>query len=181
MTIQTLLVLLISTPLVFGQATSGVIAGTVTDPTGALVPGASVTVTGSDTGLVRRVFTDAAGYYRVGALPTGHYEVRVEHQGFSPGRNILNGPNLKTVDLSIVKSFRVGERRSLQFRAEAFNLLNRANFDLPANAADGEQIFSFIPAAAGAPARFPPTASVGKIFSTAGDSREIQFALKFIF
>lgn len=97
------------------------------------------------------------------------------------GRNILTGPNLKTVDLSIVKSFRVGEKRSLQFRAEAFNLLNRANFDAPSNAQDGEQLFTFIPAAGSTPAGFRPTASVGKIFSTASDSREIQFALKFIF
>jgi len=80
-----------------------------------------------------------------------------------------------------VKSFKICEKRSLQFRAEAFNLLNRANFDAPANAADGEQIFTFIPASGGRPPSFLPTASIGQIFSTVSDSRELQFALKFVF
>lgn len=97
------------------------------------------------------------------------------------GRNIVTGPNFKSVDFSIVKNFPIGEKRALQFRAEMFNLFNRANFDLPSNSQDGEQIFTYIPASGNTPARFDPTASVGRIFSTVGDSREIQFALKFIF
>src|SRR4029434_10156944 len=44
------------------------------------------------------------------------------------GRGALIGPNLRTVDLSIVKNNRWGEKVKIQFRAEAFNLLNRANF-----------------------------------------------------
>ena len=97
------------------------------------------------------------------------------------GRNIIYGPNLRMLDVSVVKVFHVGERRTLQFRAEAFNLLNHANFDPPSNAQDGEQIFTFVPAASGKPASFNPTASVGQIFSTVTDSRELQFALKFVF
>ncbi len=97
------------------------------------------------------------------------------------GRNILEGPNFKAVDLSIVKNFRIDEKRLIQFRAEAFNLFNRSNFDLPSNSEDGEQIFTFTPASGGTPAPFTRSASVGKIFNTVGDSRELQFALKFIF
>ena len=97
------------------------------------------------------------------------------------GRNIITGPNFRSVDFSIVKTFRLGEKRSLQFRAEAFDLLNRANFDLPSNSQDGEQVFSYTPASGNTPAKFAPTASLGQIFSTVGDAREIQFALKFIF
>lgn len=97
------------------------------------------------------------------------------------GRNIIEGPNFRSVDFSVVKNFRIDEKRSIQFRAEAFNLFNRANFDLPANAEDGEQVFTFTPASGSTPASFKPTASGGKIFSTIGDSRELQFALKFIF
>lgn len=97
------------------------------------------------------------------------------------GRNIIPGPNLRTVDLSLVRKFPVGERRSLQFRAEAFNLLNHANFDIPSNSQDGEQLYTYIPAAGTTPAGFARTASVGKIFGTVSDSREIQFGLKFIF
>src|SRR5207247_10659646 len=47
------------------------------------------------------------------------------------GRNVLTGPSLKTVDLSIFKTTRVTEQVTLQFRAEAFNVLNRANFGIP--------------------------------------------------
>jgi outer membrane receptor protein involved in Fe transport len=97
------------------------------------------------------------------------------------GRNIINGPNYKTVDLSVVKNFPIGEKRRLQFRAEAFNLFNRANFDIPSNSEDGEQVFNFTPAAGTTPASFTRVGTAGKIFSTVGDSREIQFGLKFIF
>ncbi len=95
------------------------------------------------------------------------------------GRNIVNGPTLKTVDLAIVKNFKIGEKRRIQFRAEAFNLFNRANLDLPSNAQDGEQVFNTL--VSGNNINFTPTGSAGKIFNTVGDSREIQFALKFIF
>jgi hypothetical protein len=80
-----------------------------------------------------------------------------------------------------VKDFRIDEHRRIQFRAEAFNLFNRANFDLPSNSEDGEQLFTFTPASGNTPAKFDPTSGVGKIFNTVGDSRELQFALKFIF
>jgi outer membrane receptor protein involved in Fe transport len=47
------------------------------------------------------------------------------------GRNILSGPAYQTINASLVKSMRLSERANVQFRVEAFNLLNRANFDLP--------------------------------------------------
>jgi hypothetical protein len=47
------------------------------------------------------------------------------------GRNILTGPGYQSINVSIVKNLRLAERSNLQIRAEAFNLLNRANFDLP--------------------------------------------------
>jgi hypothetical protein len=47
------------------------------------------------------------------------------------GRNSLIGPGLATWDFSVLKDTRIRERLSLQFRAEIFNLLNRANFNLP--------------------------------------------------
>lgn len=97
------------------------------------------------------------------------------------GRNILTGPDYKSVDLSIVKVFHLTEKRTFQLRAEVFNLFNRANFDLPSNSELGEQVFSYIPASGSSPGTFIPTPTAGKIFSTVGDSREIQVALKFIF
>lgn len=91
------------------------------------------------------------------------------------GRNILSGPNFRSVDLSLSRNFKLKERASIQFRAEAFNLLNRANFDLPSNSDNGSQIFTF------SGTTFSPTPSAGRIFQTIGDSRELQLALKLIF
>ena len=52
------------------------------------------------------------------------------------GRNILTGPGSATIDLALGRAFRFGETARLDFRAEAFNLLNRPNFDLPGRIAD---------------------------------------------
>jgi hypothetical protein len=60
------------------------------------------------------------------------------------GRNIVRGPSRVTVDLSLVRSFSLGERRSLTIEAEAFNLFNRANFDLPELYADELGTFGHI-------------------------------------
>jgi hypothetical protein len=97
------------------------------------------------------------------------------------GRNILTGPNFKSVDLSMVKNISWQERFTIQFRFEVFNIFNRANFDLPSNTENGESLFTFVPASSSRPASFSPTAGFGRIFNTIGDARELQFALKFIF
>jgi hypothetical protein len=55
--------------------------------------------------------------------PYGHFG--------NAGRDILDGPGLRSVNLSIVKNTAFAERLNLQFRAEFFNALNRANYGLP--------------------------------------------------
>jgi len=62
----------------FGSA----IEGTVFDPTGLVVPGATVTLLNADTGVSQNAVTTAAGYYRFPSLPAGAYSVKVELQGF---------------------------------------------------------------------------------------------------
>ncbi len=76
------------------------------------------------------------------------------------GRNILEGPGLETVNLSLVKNTRVREGMALQFRAETFNILNHPNFNLPDN--------------------FIGSPTFGQILS-AQDPRHIQFGLKLLF
>ncbi|HVW84792.1 MAG TPA: carboxypeptidase regulatory-like domain-containing protein [Bryobacteraceae bacterium] len=49
------------------------------------------------------------------------------------GRNVVRGPGIGNVDLSLLKIFRVAENMRLQFRAECFNVANHANFGLPDN------------------------------------------------
>lgn len=60
----------------------GTIQGTVTDPENAVVPGAKVTVTNIDTGVVTKVQSTSAGYYAAPALMPGTYTVQVERNGF---------------------------------------------------------------------------------------------------
>jgi hypothetical protein len=61
---------------------SGDIAGTVTDPTGAAVPGAKVVVTGSTTGTVKTAMTGGTGDFRVPLLSPGMYKIEVTATGF---------------------------------------------------------------------------------------------------
>ena len=65
------------------------------------------------------------------------------------GRNVLRGPGLATVDLALVRTFELGERLRLDLRGEAFNIANRANFDLPQRFVD-QPTFGSITAAGAA-------------------------------
>jgi Carboxypeptidase regulatory-like domain/TonB dependent receptor len=68
----------------FAQATiaTGSIQGTILDTTGALVPGAKITITNKDTGQVLNPPTTSAGAYTSGSLVPGNYSVRAEAKGF---------------------------------------------------------------------------------------------------
>ncbi len=67
--------------------TTGTIRGSVTDPSGALVPGASVTAAQSDTHVTRTVTTNEGGDYEFPALPVGRYTVSVQAPGFKLARH----------------------------------------------------------------------------------------------
>src|ERR1019366_3087593 len=73
---------LLSTTLLVGQTFRGTILGTVTDPSGAVVAGASVKVRNVATGLERTTATSADGSYAVSELPIGSYTVTVSLTGF---------------------------------------------------------------------------------------------------
>ena len=74
---------LINTAMLFGQVTgTGVIQGTVLDPTGAVIPGATVTATNPATGLATTRTTTDAGFYVLSPLVPGEYKVTVTAKGF---------------------------------------------------------------------------------------------------
>jgi hypothetical protein len=85
------------------------------------------------------------------------------------GRNTLIGPDLATWDFSAFKTTTLRERLALQFRAEIFNLLNRANFNTP-------NLITFTSSATGTKV----SGTAGAITSTSTTSRQIQFGLKLI-
>ena len=82
------------------------------------------------------------------------------------GRGVYTGPGLAECDLSAFKDTRFSERANLEFRAEFFNIFNRANFNTPNAIVFSGTSYS---------------GSAGLITSTATTSRQIQFGLKLIF
>ena len=68
----------------YGQlAGSATIAGTITDASGSVVPGADITVRNTDNGLERKTQTSEAGLYNAAFLQPGHYEVQASKTGFA--------------------------------------------------------------------------------------------------
>lgn len=81
--LPTLLLTLLLTPLSFGQVESGIISGTVRDPTGAVVSGAKVTIKNVGTSAERTVHTNNSGEYTISGLPIGTYSINVSNPGFA--------------------------------------------------------------------------------------------------
>jgi len=81
------------------------------------------------------------------------------------GRDTVSGPGLATWDFSALKNTAAGEHLTIQFRAELFNLLNRANFNTP-------NLIVFTPTGV--------SGTAGAITSTSTTSRQVQFALKLL-
>ncbi len=93
------------------------------------------------------------------------------------GRNTIIGPKLVSFDLSVFKEIALSEKRSLQFRAEAFNILNHPNFSVPNQA----NRTALNPPPASDPNATVVNGSAGTITTTVTTSRQIQFGLKFAF
>ena len=90
---------------------------------------------------------------------TAAFTANLPGQYGTAGRNLFSGPGLSNTNISLVKSFRIGERLgALQFRSEFFNLLNQVNFGQP----DGVYVDK----------------TFGRI-QTAADPRIVQFALRY--
>ncbi len=82
--ISLLLAAALMAPAAFGQSLlSGDIAGTVTDPSRAVVAGATVELKSLDTGSTQTTTTNSTGYYRFSLLKTGNYQVTVKQSGFA--------------------------------------------------------------------------------------------------
>src|SRR5437870_13374525 len=66
----------------FGQSSNATVSGTLTDSTGAVLPGVSITATNNGTGVVTSVFSNEAGVYNFASLLPGVYTVKAELSGF---------------------------------------------------------------------------------------------------
>src|SRR6185436_1706415 len=78
-----MLAMIASAPSVRAQAIDGNLTGTVVDPTGAIIPNATVEITNTRTGIKTSARTGTDGLYRFNNLPVGTYEISVAATGFS--------------------------------------------------------------------------------------------------
>ncbi len=166
-------VLLFSLAL-FAQGSYGRILGTVTDQTGAVLTGATVTVTDTERGLARTLNTDSAGEYNAPNLIPGTYTIRVEAKGFKA----LNRQN---VVLEVGKEVRVdltpqtGDQTQTVTVTEAIPLVDTATSslggtlnnaevnDLPLNGRNYQQLLALRPGVVTYPGGGPWTQSTNGI------------------
>ena len=86
------------------QVTGAAVVGTITDTSGAALPGATVTARNADTGFMRAVPTNESGAYRLDFLPTGTYVVEISLSGFKTERRsgvVLTVNETARVDASL--------------------------------------------------------------------------------
>ena len=154
-------------PITVTDSTAGSVYGNLVGFSRANCTGANPASTGSITSRINGYFNAAA----FAAPPTIG-----DGTGFgSCGVGILRGPDQRNLDLGIQRSFHIAESSVLDFRAEFFNFTNTPKFGQPLND------FS-----ACAPLQPPPdpthcTGPFGVIFSSAGNPRIVQVALKYRF
>jgi hypothetical protein len=96
------------------------------------------------------------------------------------GRNTIYGPGFTNVDLALIKNTKITERTELQFRADAFDILNHPNFGQPGPlAANGATIITITGGVV--PATFGSITSTRFPIADSGSSRQLQLALKLRF
>jgi hypothetical protein len=165
-------------------------AGYTTTLTGSLAPGASSSKSYTGGGIGNELnngFLNANNFTRAPYLyypsgictdPTGNTCVT---EFGNLGRNTFRGPYQQNWDISILKNFQISERYGLRFTTDFFNAFNHANFANP-SINDVETISTCTPGTPGCQANGISSSSpFGRIFSTVGTPRLIQFSLRFSF
>jgi len=98
------LVLGLSVGVAFGQAITGVVIGTIEDPSGAVVAGAQVNLKNADTGVTYNTTSGSEGFYTLSNLPPGRYEVTIHSKGFKTelsSGNVVNVGKTTRVDFKL--------------------------------------------------------------------------------
>src|SRR5690242_12522647 len=114
----------------FSQTITGAVTGTVTDASGAVIPGAKVTASALKTGVKTTTTTNAAGVYSIRFLTIGDYDVRVEAAGFSPqslGPFALEAGQVAKFDAKLAVA---GSTQNVSVSGDLAPLLNTENSEL---------------------------------------------------
>jgi Carboxypeptidase regulatory-like domain len=147
----------------FAQTFRGTILGTVSDSSGAAVPGATVTIKNLDTGLSRTVATQEDGSYAAPELPLGSYSVTVEKAGFKSG--VVTGVKVEVSKESRVDvTLQPGQlAQTVEVQGEALPMVestsntlggiveSKVAANLPVNGRDYQKLILLVPGASSAP------------------------------
>jgi len=140
--------LLLCPGIVSAQTSKGAIAGTVTDKSGAVVIGAQITATNSDTGEARNSLSGQLGQYRIDAVEPGRYLVAIRQLGFTPlllegirvSGSVLTSVNARLIPSEVVQTIVVeAPRASVQTESGELSqtIGTRELHDIPAPVDDG--------------------------------------------
>jgi len=164
---------------VSAQTFRGTILGTVTDPNGALVAGAKVTVKNANTGLERSTTTDEAGNYTVAELPVGLYEVRVDQTGFAAAtvtNVIVEVANERRVDVALAlasseTTILVATDEQVQTTSNTLGgtITTKVAADMPINGRDFTKFLILVPGATGDPSGATDSPGSFGLFSANGN------------
>jgi outer membrane receptor protein involved in Fe transport len=157
------LALVLALPCLARAQATGTISGTITDPTGAVVPGATVEAKNQATGQLRAATTGPEGFYTIPLLPPGKYEVKASLTGFSTV--IQSGVGVTVAETSRVNlAMKTGAATESITITEAAPLVETANgtlgivieekkiVDLPLNGRNFAQLGTLIPGVVAPPA-----------------------------
>src|SRR5271154_6640838 len=148
---------------VHAQTFRGTILGSVSDSSGASVPGATVTIKNLDTGLTRTVSTSDDGSYSAPELPIGNYSVTVEKAGFKEG--VVTGVRVEvSTDRRADFTLQPGElAQKVEVTGEALPMVESTSntlggiiesnvvTNLPVNGRDYQKLILLVPGAAAGP------------------------------
>ena len=178
-TVRALLLILMLASIVSAQTFRGTILGTVTDPNGAVVPGAKVTVKNTSTGLERSTTTDDAGNYSVPELPIGPYQVSVERGGFVSSRveNVtVEVASERRVDVKLnvagtetVVTVATNVQVETTSNTLGGTITTKAAEDMPVNGRDFTKFLVMVPGATGDPSGATDSPGSFGLFSSNGN------------
>jgi hypothetical protein len=142
---------------VLGQGTNGSLTGQITDPAGAAIPGASVTLTDVDTNNAQLTTTDSVGVYSFKLVPPGHYSLAVAASGFARYEQsgiIMNANLYATQNVKMKLATAKGETVSVTADAELIDTTSaelgmtvnqNSMVDLPLNGRDPSSLALLAP------------------------------------
>ena len=137
-----LAIVLLATGMAWGQSQNGSVSGVITDATGAVVSGATITVTNEATGAVRSTVSTSSGDYRVEGLTPQQYTVTVTASGFSTTKTTAFDVSVGSANVINAKLSVRSDTTVVDVAADSFSGINLENAE-NSQVVDTQQILDF--------------------------------------